>query len=550
LGDESTSGVVFLTPSITVDPISGGVINSSDITNVVVSGDSSRFDNSQKVTLVLSNNVDAQTKTTEATIQGDGSWSMAGQDLTGWPDSVVTATITGSNQHSIVAEAVTETAQLSTAKPALTSVVSNPTFGNAGDKIGVTANFSVAVSNATAKLGSSDVTWVSGQDTAVWVGEVEIPSSSAADTEFAYTVKGFSDTNGNLGDESTSGAVYLIPSITVDPISGGVINSSDITNVVVSGDSSRFDNSQKVTLVLSNNVDAQTKTTEATIQGDGSWSMAGQDLTGWPDSVVTATITGSNQHNIAAETVTETAQLSTAKPTLTSVVSNPTSGKTGDRIGVTATFSIAVSNATAKLSSSDVTWTSGQDTAVWVGEVEIPSSSAADTEFAYTVKGFSDTNGNLGDESTSGVVYLTPSITVDPISGGVINSSDITNVVVSGDSSRFDNSQKVTLVLSNNVDAQTKTTEATIQGDGSWSMAGQDLTGWPDSVVTATIRGSNQHGIAAKEVTETTQLSTARSTLTSVASFISGDNLIQFFSNSVDRTAYVYRDDWLTRKAA
>ncbi|WP_196582637.1 hypothetical protein, partial [Aliivibrio fischeri] len=399
-----------------------------------------------------------------------------------------------------------------------TSVVSNPTFGNAGDKIGVTANFSVAVSNATAKLGSSDVTWVSGQDTATWVGEVTIPNSSPMDTEWTYTVKGFSDTNGNLGDESTSGVVFLTPSITVDPISGGVINSSDITNVVVSGDSSRFDNSQKVTLVLSNNVDAQTKTTEATIQGDGSWSMAGQDLTGWPDSVVTATITGSNQHSIVAEAVTETAQLSTAKPALTSVVSNPTFGNAGDKIGVTANFSVAVSNATAKLGSSDVTWVSGQDTAVWVGEVEIPSSSAADTEFAYTVKGFSDTNGNLGDESTSGAVYLIPSITVDPISGGVINSSDITNVVVSGDSSRFDNSQKVTLVLSNNVDAQTKTTEATIQGDGSWSMAGQDLTGWPDSVVTATITGSNQHNIAAETVTETAQLSTAKPTLTSVVS--------------------------------
>ncbi|WP_196587733.1 hypothetical protein, partial [Aliivibrio fischeri] len=84
-----------------------------------------------------------------------------------------------------------------------TSVVSNPTFGNAGDKIGVTANFSVAVSNATAKLGSSDVTWVSGQDTATWVGEVTIPNSSPMDTEWTYTVKGFSDTNGNLGDEST-----------------------------------------------------------------------------------------------------------------------------------------------------------------------------------------------------------------------------------------------------------------------------------------------------------------------------------------------------------
>ncbi|MBB1316024.1 hypothetical protein, partial [Aliivibrio sp. SR45-2] len=79
------------------------------------------------------------------------------------------------------------------------------------------------------------------------IGEVEIPSSSAADTEFTYSVKGFSDTHGNLGDESTSGAVYLTPSITVDAISGGVINSSDITNVVVSGNTSRFDGSQKVT---------------------------------------------------------------------------------------------------------------------------------------------------------------------------------------------------------------------------------------------------------------------------------------------------------------
>ncbi|PQJ87578.1 tandem large repeat, partial [Aliivibrio sifiae] len=450
---------------------------------------------------------------------GDGRWSMAAQDLSGWPDGEVTATVTGSNQHGIAAEAVTETATLSTAKPTLTSVVSNPTSGKTGDKIGVTATFSVAVNNATAKLGLSDVTWTSGQDTAVWVGEVEIPSSSAADTEFAYTVTGFSDINGNLGDESTSGIVYLTPSIVIDPISGGVINSSDITNVVVSGNTSRFDDSQKVILVLSNSKDAQTKTAEASVQGDGSWSMTAQDLTGWPDGeVVTATVTGSNQHGIAAEAVTETATLSAAKPTLTSMVSNPTSGKTGDRIGVTATFSVAVSNATAKLGLSDVTWTSGQGTAVWVGEVEIPSSSAADTEFAYTVTGFSDINGNLGDESTSGIVYLTPSIVIDPISGGVINSSDITNVVVSGNTSRFDDSQKVILVLSNSKDAQTKTAEASVQGDGSWSMTAQDLSGWPDGEVTATVTGSNQHGIAAEAVTETATLSTAKPTLTSVVS--------------------------------
>ncbi|MBB1316020.1 hypothetical protein H5091_21310, partial [Aliivibrio sp. SR45-2] len=96
-----------------------------------------------------------------------------------------------------------------------------------------------------------------------------------------------------------------------------------------SGNTSRFDGSQKVTLVLSNSKDAQTETVEANVQSDGSWSMAAQDLTGWPDGEVTVTVTGSNQHGIAAEAVTETATLSTAKPTLISVVSNPTSGKAG-----------------------------------------------------------------------------------------------------------------------------------------------------------------------------------------------------------------------------
>ncbi|MBB1316026.1 hypothetical protein H5091_21405, partial [Aliivibrio sp. SR45-2] len=77
--------------------------------------------------------------------------------------------------------------------------------------------------------------------------EVEIPTSSETDMEWTYTIQGFSDTHGNLGEPITTGSVYLTPSITVDAISGGVINSSDITNVVVSGNTSRFDGSQKVT---------------------------------------------------------------------------------------------------------------------------------------------------------------------------------------------------------------------------------------------------------------------------------------------------------------
>ncbi|OCH27521.1 hypothetical protein A6E13_07180, partial [Aliivibrio fischeri] len=401
--------------------------------------------------------------------------------------------------------------------PTVSNTVFNPIHADNLKTVEVKVDFSVSVSDVKATLLTAPVSWISGQGSDKWVGNVVVPASS--DDQLILVVSEFTDTYGNVGEADNSGVLYLTPSITITPITGGVINETGAANLIISGTTTRFEAGKEVTIAFSNSKDSSPlPTVTATVGSDGNWTAASANLSSWTDGTITVKATGSNQHGIAAEAVTETAQLSTAKPTLTSVVSNPTSGKTGDRIGVTATFSVAVSNATAKLGSSDVTWTSGQDTAVWVGEVEIPSSSAADTEFAYTVKGFSDTNGNLGDESTSGAVYLIPSITVDPISGGVINSSDITNVVVSGNTSRFDNSQKVILVLSNSKDAQTKTAEATIQGDGSWSMAAQDLTGWPDSVVTARVTGSNQHGIAAEAVTETAQLSTAKPTLTSVVS--------------------------------
>ncbi|OCH19494.1 hypothetical protein A6E04_15805 [Aliivibrio logei] len=518
LGEPITTGSVYLTPSITVDVISGGVINSSDITNVVVSGNTSRFDDSQKVTLVLSNSKDAQTETAEANVQGDGSWSMVAQDLTGWPDGEVTATVTGSNQHGIAAEAVTETATLSTAKPTLISVVSNPTSGKTGDKIGVTATFSVAVDNATATLGTSDVTWDSGQGSATWTGEVEIPSSSAVDTEFAYTVKGFSDTHGNLGELITSGAVYLTPSITITPITGGVINESDAANLIISGTTTRFDAGKEITVVFSNSKDSSSlPTVIATVDSDGNWTAGGANLSSWSDGTITVKATGSNQHNIAAKEASETAQLSTEKPTLISVISNPTSGKAGDKIGVTATFSVAVNNATAKLDASDVTWKSGEDTVVWVGEVTIPSSSAADTEFTYTVKGFSDTHGNLGDESTSGAVYLTPSITITPITGGVINESDAANLIISGTTTRFDAGKEITVAFSNSKDSSSlPTVIATVDSDGNWTAAGANLSSWSDGTITVKATGSNQHGIAADEVTSKADLVTTKPIVSNV----------------------------------
>ena len=397
--------------------------------------------------------------------------------------------------------------------------------GKAGDKIGVTATFSVAVDNATATLGTSAVRWDSGQGSATWIGEVEIPSSSAADTEFTYSVKGFSDTHGNLGDESTSGAVYLTPSITVDEISGGVINNSDITNVVVSGNTSRFDGSQKVTLVLSNSKDAQTETVEANVQSDGSWSMAAQDLTGWPDGEVTATVTGSNQHGIAAEAVTETAQLSTAKPTVSSVTLNPVTPSNGDSVQVTIRFNENVSDVSGTLDQpidfSSVTAPTNE----WVGTISSLNVGVESKKDLIVSAGYKNTSGNLGDQYTE-QVNVTPVIVLNTISDDyIVGSSDSNSLLITGVSTGFSNGDRLE-VKAQSINEITEVFNQTvqIQSDGTWSTTAENISGWNNSDVTVTVDGTNNSGVHATTVDKSITL-----------------------NNSI---AFLYREHWISKKAA
>jgi hypothetical protein len=525
VGEADNSGVLYLTPLITVTPISGGAINETGAANLIISGTTTRFEAGKEISVAFSNSADAKSDSVIATVGSDGRWTAAGVNLSSWTDGSITVKATGSNQHNIAAKEATTTAQLSTEKPTLTSVVSNPTSGKTGDKIGVTATFSVAVSNATAKLSTSDVMWTSGQDTAIWVGEVAIPSSLEADTEFAYTVQGFSDTNGNLGDSTINGVVYLTPSIIVDAISGGVINSSDITNVVVSGDTSRFDDSQKVTLVLSNNVDAQTKNAEANIQSDGSWSMAAQDLTGWPDSEVTATVTGSNQHSIAAEAVTETANLSAAKPTVSSVTLNPVTPSNGDSVQVTIRFNENVSNVSGTLGQpidfSPVTAPAIE----WIGTIASLNVGVESYKDLIVSADYENAFGNKGDAYNEQVA-ITPEITLGLVAGDdVIGTDDSDRLVITGTSLGFAEGDNLNIIVQS-VDQGAKNFNQTVQvqRDGTWTTTTEDISGWNNSDITVTLDGRNSSSVDATTISKTIPL----------------DNSI----------AFVYRDDWLIRKAA
>ncbi|PQJ84391.1 hypothetical protein [Aliivibrio sifiae] len=407
----------------------------------------------------------------------------------------------------------------------ITQATFSPTYANSGDSVNITIDFSEETLNAEAKLGVNTVTWISGQDTSEWIGEVSILSASPTDTELAYTVQGFSDTHGNLGDSITNGVVYLTPSITVDAISGSVINSSDITNVVVSGDTSRFDDSQKVTLVLSNNVDAQTKNAEANIQGDGSWSMAAQDLTGWPDSEVTATVTGSNQHSIAAKAVTETATLSAAKPTVSSVTLNPVTPSNGDSVQVTIRFNENVSNVSGTLGQ-PIDFSSVTPLAIeWIGTIVFLNVGVESYKDLIVSADYENAFGNKGDAYNEQVA-ITPEITLGLVAGDdVIGTDDSDRLVITGTSLGFAEGDNLNIIVQS-VDQGAKNFNQTVQvqRDGTWTTTTEDISAWRNSNITITLDGINASGVNATTVSRTVSLN--------------------------DSVAFVYRDDWINKKVA
>ncbi|MGF1807865.1 Ig-like domain-containing protein, partial [Aliivibrio sifiae] len=109
--------------------------------------------------------------------------------------------------------------------PTVSNTVFNPIHADNLKSVEVKVDFSASVSDVKATLLTAPVSWISGQGSDKWVGNVVVPASS--DDRLILMVSEFTDTYGNVGEADNSGVLYLTPSITVTPITGGVINESD-----------------------------------------------------------------------------------------------------------------------------------------------------------------------------------------------------------------------------------------------------------------------------------------------------------------------------------
>ncbi|GEK12071.1 hypothetical protein AFI02nite_01070 [Aliivibrio fischeri] len=408
--------------------------------------------------------------------------------------------------------------------PSVSDVVFDPVHANNGDTVKVTVDFSTNVTNASAHLGANAVTWTEGVSTAKWIGTVDVPAT--LNDQLSLTVTGYVDTNGNVGDADTSGILYLTPSIVINTISDGLINESEAANVVITGSSTRFTSGDNLTLSFSNSADSTAIPSESvTIDGSGNWTTSALDMSSWLDGTITTEITGTNQHSIAAPSVSGTVTLNKAKPTVSSVAVTPTTPSNNSSVQVTIRFSENVSNVVAFLGQpidfSSVTAPATE----WVGTISSLNVGVESYKELIVSAGYENVVGNQGN-MYSEQVAVTPEITLDLIAGDdVIGTDDSDRLVITGTSLGFAEGDSIDITVQS-VDQVAKNFNQTVQvqRDGTWTTTAEDIFGWRNSDITITVDGTNASGVNATTVSRTVPLD--------------------------DNVAFVYRDDWLTRKAA
>ncbi|MHA2730644.1 tandem large repeat, partial [Vibrio campbellii] len=507
----TSSKELVMTPTLTVENI--GDVNEAGAASVAVSGDSTRFESTDTLTIKA---VDTDNKevTQTTTVTALGKWN-ATLDVSGLKDGTITVTVNGTNDLGAPAKEAGTTFTLTQTKPTVddgqTSI--NPTYAAVGESVTVTATFDKGVTTPTGStLGTAAINWTAQSGTHTqWVGTAEVASVADSVKSVALTLRGFNDATGNAGEAFTSSKeLVMTPTLTVVNI--GDVNEAGAASVAVSGDSTRFETSDELTIKA---VDTDNKevTQTTTVTALGKWN-ATLDVSGLKDGTITVTVNGTNDLGAPAKEAGTTFTLTQTKPTVddsqTSI--NPTYAAAGESVTVTATFDKGVTTPTGStLGTAAINWTAQSGTQTqWVGTAEVASVADSVKSVALTLQGFNDATGNAGEAFTSSKeLVMIPTLTVENI--GDVNEAGAASVAVSGDSTRFETSDTLTIKA---VDTDNKevTQTTTVTALGKWNTT-LDVSGLKDGTITVTVNGTNDLGAPAKEAGTTFTLTQTKPTV-------------------------------------
>ncbi|WP_415668824.1 tandem large repeat, partial [Vibrio tubiashii] len=528
VGDDNTSHALPITPTISIGSINGGnTVNASDAAAVTIIGSSTRFASGESLTVQASDTNGGKTPETTVNVSGDGSWNV-NLDMSALQDGQITVTVKGENNLNAVATPATGTVQMTRAKPSLTAASFTPGYQAIGQTVDVRLEFDKELQSATATLGGTTISSLAATaDKKVWTGNVMVPSSS--DRSVGLVVSNYTDTLGNVGDDNSTYALPITPTIAIGSINGGnTVNASDAAAVAIIGSSTRFASGESLMVQASDTNGGKIPETTVNVSGDGSWSV-NLDMSALQDGQITVTVTGENNLNAVATPATGTVQMTRAKPSLTAATFTPGYQAIGQSVDVRLEFDKELQSATATLGGTTISSLAATaDKKVWTGNVTVPSS--VDRSVGLVVSNYTDTLGNVGDDNSTYALPITPTIAIGSINGGnTVNASDAAAVAIIGSSTRFASGESLTVQASDTNGGKTPETTVNVSGDGSWSV-NLDMSALQDGQITVTVTGENNLNAVATPATGSVQMTRAKPSLTA-ASFTPG---YQAIGQSVD----------------
>ncbi len=391
--------------------------------------------------------------------------------------------------------------------PTLTKVTFDPLHQEIGKAVDVKLEFDKELQEATATLGTNNVTSLTSDpaDKKVWTGTVNVPD--VPELGVGLVVSQYKDLVGNVGEDNTSYELPITPTLAITPV--GNVDGSNAASLQIAGTSTRFDGQTVSVEIRAQGSETAIASSNTMVQNGGAWASNAMDISGETNGTYTVVVMGTNASNVEATQMT-TFTLSQALPTLTSASFNPTHQLEGQSVAVTLEFDKALQAASAELGGSAVTLTKTGDAKVWTGDVVVPASSGLTV--GLVVKDYQDLSGNTGAEDSSYSMPITPTLAITPV--GNVDGSNAASLQITGTSTRFDGQMVSVEIKAQGSETAIVSSNATVQSGGAWTSNAMDISGEKNGTYNVVVTGTNASNVEVTE-TSTLTLSQALPTLTS-----------------------------------
>ena len=485
---------------ITLDIVdSDGVLNATEMGAVISQGNVTNVEDGQTVTVTFTDG-NGHSRQVQALVSG-GSWITQAVDLSDFDSTSLTATAQVSDQAGNPATAITSK-PVDLLASITVNILDNDGVINAAEQSsirvqGTVANVedgqtvTVVLTDSQGHSRTVTTTVVNG----IWV--LTAQDLTGFDDGSLTATASVVDLAGNAASANTSKAVDILASIdlAVDTGRDDTINRFEMRQTDISGTVSDVEDGQSVTVTVTDANNQQLTFTATVI--NGAWLISAADLSSLIDgplTVVASTVDVAGNPTSNSTTVLKDTSsfVSITAIDADQVLNAAESGKAtlaGEALNIEDGLPVIVR--VTDTNGTSLTFTTTVADSQWrIDNVDL--SSLLDGTLTLVVV-TTDAEGNPAAANNTVQKDTQASVTIEIIDNdGVINASEQTTVQVRGTVNNIEDGRTVTVVLTDS-QGHTRTVTTTVV-NGAWALAAQDLTGFNDGSLTATVSVSDTAG--------------------------------------------------------